>query len=31
MEYFGFWVTCDGIKPMNKNRFNEKYDATDYP
>ena len=18
MEYLGFWVTCDGIKPMNR-------------
>ena len=19
MEYLGFWVTCDGVKPINKN------------
>ena len=24
MEYLGFWVTCDGVKPIDKNTSNKK-------
>ena len=30
MEYLGLWVTYDGVQPINKNRINEKYDATNF-
>ena len=23
MEYLGFWVTCDGVKPIDKNTSNK--------
>ena len=28
MEYLGFWVTHNGVKPINKNPSNKKYYAT---
>ena len=28
MEYLGLWVTHDGVKPIDKDIGNEKYDAT---
>ena len=28
MEYSGFWVTRKGVKPMDKNTSNIKYEAT---
>ena len=30
MQYLGLWVTQDGVKPIDKNRSNKKYDATDF-
>ena len=30
MEYSGFWVTCDSVKPIDKNRINEWYDTTNF-
>ena len=30
MEYLGFWVTCEGVKPIDKIRINKKYDATNF-
>ena len=30
MEYFGFWVTHDGVKPIDK-KYKEKNDASDFP
>ena len=31
IKYLDFWVTCDGIKPLIKNRINKIYDATNFP
>ena len=31
MEYLGFWVTNDGVRPLDKKRRNREYDTTDYP
>ena len=28
MEYLGVWVTHNGVKPIDKNIMNKKYDAT---
>ena len=29
MEYLGFWLTRGGVKTIDKNRSNKKYEATD--
>ena len=30
MEYLGFWVTHDGVKPVYKNTSNRKYESTNF-
>ena len=30
MEYLGFWVTHDGVKSIDKNTSNKKYETTDF-
>ena len=30
MQYLGLWVTRDGIKSIEKNTSNKKYEATDF-
>ena len=29
IEYLVSWVTINGVKPLDKNRSNKKYDTTD--
>ena len=31
MEYLDFWVTRDGVKPIDKNTRNRKYASTYFP
>ena len=31
MEYLRSWVTREGVKPVDKNTSNRKYEATDFP